>query len=57
MFEDALSIAVVSFSLNVSFAKYFSIKNDHEIDPNQVIQVDSLKNLMFKNVKYCQLRS
>lgn len=36
MFADAFGIAIVSYSLNISFAKYFSNKNKYAIEPNQV---------------------
>jgi MFS superfamily sulfate permease-like transporter len=34
---DSISIAIVSFALNVSMAKLFAKKHKYEIKPNQVI--------------------
>ncbi len=33
---DALTIALVSYALNISMAKYFAKKHNYEIRPNQV---------------------
>jgi hypothetical protein len=36
IFGDALSIAIVSFAVNISMAKLFSKKYKYELSPNQV---------------------
>ena len=36
VFGDALSIAIVSFAVNISMAKLFSKKYKYDLSPNQV---------------------
>ena len=37
LFVDAISIAIVTFAMNISMAKFFAKKYKYEISPNQVI--------------------
>lgn len=42
---DAASIALISFALNTTFAKYFSIKNNYNISSNQELFSYGLTNI------------
>lgn len=37
IFSDAISIAIVSYAINISIVKLYSKKHKYEIGPNQVI--------------------
>lgn len=53
IFGDAISIAIVSFAVNISMAKLFSKKYKYELSPNQVfIKLNHLiKSLLFVTFK------
>jgi hypothetical protein len=45
LFGNALSIAIVSFAMNISMAKMFSKKYKYEISPDQVSSIYVLYNI------------